>query len=114
MALIGEGRDTRMLGAAWYRRFSAEVPGYGFIDADTPELAIGVVAVARGQGVGSALLVALVDAARHDGYRALSLSVERTNPALRLYQRLGFVPVGTNGDAWTMRADLTGRSILGS
>ncbi|MBO0792235.1 MAG: hypothetical protein J2P36_14990, partial [Ktedonobacteraceae bacterium] len=30
------------LGAAWYRLFPIEEPGYGFVAADIPELTIGV------------------------------------------------------------------------
>lgn len=78
------------LGAAWYRLFPPDNPGYGFVAADVPELSIGVCAAARGQGVGSALLDALLALARERGWRALSLSVDRHNPARRLYERRGF------------------------
>jgi GNAT superfamily N-acetyltransferase len=43
----------------------------------------------RGRGLGSALLRALQDEARIAGL-PLGIHVERMNPALRLYQRLGF------------------------
>ena len=33
----------------------------------------------------------------------MSLSVEEDNPALRLYERVGFVPAGLVENAWTMR-----------
>ena len=82
--------DGARLGAAWYRLFSAEEPGFGFIAIDVPELAMGVVAEARGQGIGSALLDALLALAREQGFRALSLAVDRQNPAHRLYERKGF------------------------
>lgn len=78
------------LGAAWYRRFPAETKGYGFVAADVPELSIGVVPTARGRGIGGALLDALLALARERGERALSLSVDRRNPARSLYQRHDF------------------------
>jgi ribosomal protein S18 acetylase RimI-like enzyme len=43
----------------------------------------------RGQGIGTRLLAALLEEADRDG-RTLSIHVERMNPALRLYRRLGF------------------------
>jgi GNAT superfamily N-acetyltransferase len=84
------------LGAAWYRRFPADDPGYGFVAADIPELSIGVVAAARGQGVGAARLDALLVLARGKGWRALSLSVDRQNPARRLYESKGFHDAGVS------------------
>ena len=40
--------------------------------------------------------------ARADGFRALSLSVERDKAALALYQRVGFRPVAAVGNSLTM------------
>ena len=61
---------------------------------------------ARGRGVGSALLDALIACARAARVGALSLSVEEDNPALGLYERCGFVSVARVGNAVTMRLDL--------
>jgi ribosomal protein S18 acetylase RimI-like enzyme len=63
---------------------------YGFVDDATPVVAIAVDEFQRNRGIGRELLVGLADAARTDGAPALSLSVSRTNPALRLYERLGY------------------------
>jgi GNAT superfamily N-acetyltransferase len=82
--------DGDRLGMAWYRLFSAEEPGFGFIAVDVPELAIGVAAEARGRGIGGALLDALLALAREQRFRALSLAVDRQNPAHRLYERKRF------------------------
>jgi GNAT superfamily N-acetyltransferase len=86
--------DGQRRGAAWYRLFPAEDPGWGFVASDVPELSIGVVAEARGRGIGSALLDALLTLAREQGYRTVSLSVDRQNPARRLYERKGFGDAG--------------------
>jgi GNAT superfamily N-acetyltransferase len=80
-------------GAAWLRLFPADDPAYGWVDAATPELAIGVAPAARGSGLGTALLARLLADAREQGTAAVSLSVRESNPARRLYERLGFVPV---------------------
>jgi ribosomal protein S18 acetylase RimI-like enzyme len=91
------------IGAAWFRRFTAEQPGYGFVDESTPELAIAVVPNARGLGAGSALLAALLERARADGNPAISLSVDRFNEgAIRLYERHGFERVAETDDSVTM------------
>jgi ribosomal protein S18 acetylase RimI-like enzyme len=94
------------VGAAWYRLFPAGAPGYGFVEAGTPELTIAVVPSRRGRGLGRELLEALLEQAREDGYAAVSLSVEPENPALHLYERHGFAKVGERGGAWVMRAEL--------
>ena len=103
--------DGRRVGAAWYRLMTSEKPGYGFVDASTPELAIGVVPEARGRGVGGALLPALMDVARGDGFGALSLSVRRNNAAaVSLYEKNGFVRVaeiGFDHPSWAMKVDLS-------
>ena len=101
--LDGGGR----LGAAWYRLMTYEEPGYGFVDDQTPEVALAVVPDHRGRGLGGALLRELREAARSQGYSALSLSVEKGNPALGLYERNGFVKLFETEDAWTMKADLS-------
>jgi ribosomal protein S18 acetylase RimI-like enzyme len=99
-------RDGDAVGAAWYRQFTADAPGYGFIDERTPELGLAVVPLYRRQGVGTALLEALIERAREDGYRALSLSVAVHNRSRLMYERAGFVRVAEIGDSWTMRLDL--------
>jgi GNAT superfamily N-acetyltransferase len=90
------------LGAAWWRYFQAVAPGYGFVDESTPEVSAAVLPAHRGRGIGTALLRALEHEAREQGIKRLSLSVERDNPAAALYERLGFRPLGCEGNALTM------------
>ncbi|MGH3103300.1 MAG: GNAT family N-acetyltransferase [Gaiellaceae bacterium] len=97
------------VGAAWYRVFRRRAPGWGFVDEATPELSIAVVPSRRGRGVGEELLAALMERARLEGYESLSLSVEPTNPALKLYERFGFAKVNETGTTWTMKAELRSR-----
>jgi ribosomal protein S18 acetylase RimI-like enzyme len=107
VALCALDRRDEPVGAAWYRRFPASAPGYGYVADDIPELAIAVYPEFRGQRVGSLLLGALTARAARDGERGLSLSVNRDNPAKALYARLGFEVVAQPGDALTMLLDLT-------
>jgi PPOX class probable F420-dependent enzyme len=96
------------VGAAWWRYLGRDDPGYGFVDEAVPELSIGVTPEARGRGVGTLLLAALVDEARRRSVPGLSLSVEDENPAARLYRRLGFVPADHVDGSTTMHLRLDG------
>jgi ribosomal protein S18 acetylase RimI-like enzyme len=82
--------DFHPVGAAWYRLYTQDEPGFGFLDDSTPELTIGVVPARRGKGIGSELLDALLDRARADRFARISLSVEKTSPAVHLYESRGF------------------------
>jgi ribosomal protein S18 acetylase RimI-like enzyme len=93
------------IGAAWVRVFTAGNKGYGYIDDETPELSIAVLPEFRVKGIGTDLLRHLIEEVRLR-HRALSLSVSSDNPALRLYQRLGFVIVARSGSSLTMKKQL--------
>lgn len=55
-----------------------------------------VASTARGQGVGSTLLKAIITEAGRRGYREVRLDVVDTNPRARaLYERMGFRPLST-------------------
>jgi GNAT superfamily N-acetyltransferase len=56
----------------------------------------------RSRGIGSSLLAPLIEEASGRGVK-LTIHVERMNPALRLYTRLGFRPVGDDGVYLTMQ-----------
>ncbi len=96
--------DSERVGAAWLRYFTPDDPGYGYVADDIPELSIGVVAHRRGQGIGRRLLRSVVREAFERGTPAVSLSVERANPARDLYVSESFVVVGTVDDSDTMVA----------
>jgi len=51
---------------------------------------ISLLAEHRGRGIGGELLRGLIQQCKHDGV-PLKLQVLKTNPALRLYERLGFL-----------------------
>jgi ribosomal protein S18 acetylase RimI-like enzyme len=94
------------VGAAWYRLFTKDDAGFGFVDERTPELAIAVVPSRRGRGFGHELLSGLLERAREDGFDAISLSVARDNPAVALYESYGFERVREDDGAFVMRAPL--------
>lgn len=100
LGLIAASDSAPVVGAAWLR-VHAPPGGYGFWRPDTPELSVAVLPGFRNQGIGSALLRALLSAA--DGmYPAVSLSVALANPAFHLYQRLGFSVVREDGHSAIM------------
>jgi GNAT superfamily N-acetyltransferase len=91
-------------GAAWYRLFTEREPGFGFVDAETPELTLAVVPSRRGRGTGKELLEALLARARQDGYKAISLSA--ATPQAAYYEKFGFETVRETEHAITMLARL--------
>jgi ribosomal protein S18 acetylase RimI-like enzyme len=99
-----EGDDV--VGVALCRLFTDEDHGHGYVDDATPELAVAVAESWRGSGLGTRLMDALADAARAAGYTRMSLSVDDGNPAMRLYERLGYEEISRDDGGIRMIRDL--------
>lgn len=82
------------LGAAWIRILLEAKKMSPMIPDGTPELAIAVLPDFIGKGIGTQLLIHLLEAAR-ESYPAIMLSVRQNNPAWHLYERMGFQVVDT-------------------
>lgn len=95
-----------VVGACWCRLLSGGNKGYGHVDDATPELAIAVWEPFRDRGIGTMLLDRTIGEARCRGYEGLSLSLQRGNRSLSLYERKGFETVGKVDGANTMYLDL--------
>ncbi len=91
LGVVAEGGDSPV-GAAWLRLLAGEERGYGWVDDETPELAIAVKPEMVGHGLGTRMMRELLDRAR-GRHPAISLSVRKDNPARRLYLRMGFATV---------------------
>lgn len=89
LAQVGE----EMVGAVWVRILNGEIRGYGYADDCTPEFSIAVMPSWRGCGIGTRLMDEMIRLIQEKGYEKASLSVQRINPAAKLYRRLGFQAV---------------------
>ena len=83
---------NKVLGMAWTRIIQA----FGHIDDNTPELAMSVLPEFRGKGIGTALLAKLFELLRQRRFSQTSLSVDKRNPAVRLYQRAEYELIREN------------------
>jgi ribosomal protein S18 acetylase RimI-like enzyme len=96
-----DSQTGQSLGAVWVRLWTEHDRGYGYLDAETPELAIAVLPNYRGQGIGTALLTQFFAAIPNS--LSISLSVAESNPAVRLYDRFGFAIVDQDGSSMLMK-----------
>ena len=90
-ALVVEMQGN-VIGAIWVRIMN----DYGHIDNDTPSLAMSVYKKYRGLGIGTSLLKQLLQVERLAGYSKISLSVQKSNYAVKMYEKVGF----TVADLW--------------
>lgn len=105
-------RDTHLLGWAALMPVSARACYQG-----VAEVSVYVGADARGQGVGIALLEALVRESEAAGIWTLWSSIHADNPvSIRLHERAGFRLIGTRekialrGGVWTSTVNMERRS----
>ncbi len=90
------------MGAIWTRLFPETRKGYGYVDAQTPEVSMSVKTTLRQRGIGTWLLTAMLERMRQKGYEQVSLSVDEANYAFRMYEKAGFVTVASDGISATM------------
>jgi RimJ/RimL family protein N-acetyltransferase len=95
--------NGKTVGGAWLRILDGEPKGYGNIDSETPELAIAVFKKYRNIGIGTGLMYNLIDLTFNGrGYKQISLSVNKTNHAIKMYKKLGFEIVEENVQDYIM------------
>jgi ribosomal protein S18 acetylase RimI-like enzyme len=66
---------------------------------------------ARGRGLGSSLLADLLARGEREG-KSVTIHVEKYNPALRLYERLGFQSLADRGVYWLLEWVPPGRASI--
>lgn len=95
--LVAE-KDGKIVGAVWTRIMD----DYGHIDNQTPSLAISLYREYRNRGIGTQLMRRMLEKLKADGYKSVSLSVQKANYALQMYRKAGFIPVSDHGDELLM------------
>lgn len=78
--------DEDIVGAVWTRIIN----DYGHVDDETPSLSISLLKEYRNLGIGTELMRQILSALREHGYKQVSLSVQKMNYAVRMYQKVGF------------------------
>lgn len=81
--------DGVIVGAAWSRNGCS----YGKVDDTTPELAISLYPEYRNKGIGSRMLALLLETMSENGFGKVSLSVDKTNYAVKMYHKSGFATI---------------------
>lgn len=94
--------DGAVVGAIWAR----VMDDYGHIDSETPSLAVSLYKDYRGRGIGTVLLREMLGLLKRKGYRQVSLSVQKANYALKMYEKAGFEAADENEEEYIMRRSL--------
>ena len=100
--LLYAEEDGKIVGCVWVR----VMDDYGHIDDETPSLAISVKKEYRNRGIGRRLMEEMLSLLSSLGYRRTSLSVQKENYALRLYQSLGYRIHSDKDEEYIMVKDL--------
>lgn len=95
--LVAEIKE-KIVGAVWVRIMD----DYGHIDDETPSLAISLYEEYRHLGLGTALMKEMLQFLKDKGYRQISLSVQKANYAVNMYQKVGFEVVKENEEEYIM------------
>jgi ribosomal protein S18 acetylase RimI-like enzyme len=82
--------NNRLVGACWIRILDESNKGYGFVDAQTPELGMAVLPEFQNKGIGSKLLQAMLHQLKQLKYKQVSLSVDLENFAYKVNTKFGF------------------------
>ena len=79
---------------------------YGHVDDDTPSFAISLYKEYRGQGIGTQLMVKMLELLKKNGYKRASLAVQKANYAVKMYEKVGFKIVDENEEEYIMVCEL--------
>jgi ribosomal protein S18 acetylase RimI-like enzyme len=100
--------SDKVVGAIWSRIMN----DYGHIADDVPSIAISLYKEYRNRGIGSQLLNQMLALLKADGYKSVSLSVQKANYAMKMYQKAGFTVISDDTEEAIMKCDLLQKPIL--
>lgn len=81
--------ENRVAGGAWVRML---LNGHGHVDLNTPELSFAVLPEYRNRGLGTKIIEQLMREVAKI-FTQVSLCVHEDNPAIHLYERVGFIKI---------------------
>jgi acetyltransferase, GNAT family len=90
--------SKKIVGAAWTRIIN----DYGHIDNETPSLSISLLKEFRNQGIGTTMVKQILKKLKEQGYKQVSLSVQKKNYAFNMYKNVGFEIVRENKEDYIM------------
>lgn len=90
--------ERKVVGAVWVRVMN----DYGHIDDTTPSFAISLYKEFRGLGIGTDMMRKMCSVLKKNGYKKVSLAVQKVNYATKMYQDLGFVIIDENEEEYIM------------
>lgn len=94
--------NGKVVGAVWTRIMN----DYGHVDDDTPSFAVSLYKEYRGRGIGSQLMVKMLELLKRQGYKKASLSVQKANYAVKMYKNVGFKTIDENAEEYIMMCEL--------
>ena len=97
LCLVAQVSD-KIVGAVWVRIMN----DYGHIDNETPSFAISLLKKYRNYGIGTELMKQMLTKLKLEGYKQVSLSVQKMNYAVRMYRKIGFEIVDENDEEYIM------------
>ena len=94
--------DDKVVGAVWVR----DMHDYGHIADGVPSFAISLYKQYRNFGIGTQLMITMLDDLKKRGYERTSLAVQKANYAVRMYKKVGFNIIDENDEEYIMICEL--------
>jgi len=94
--------DDKVVGAVWVR----DMHDYGHIADGVPSFAISLYKQYRNFGIGTQLMITMLDELKKRGYERTSLAVQKANYAVRMYKKVGFNIIDENDEEYIMVCEL--------